>query len=1244
MSQSTIETQSVFDRLNAVALNSKGPVISASPVAVAINGTLQDINLADSNIFLPVKTSDKFLEHTIGYAVQEQAYIAKMNYLLEEGEKLLSSLYSYRSCSRAIPQVQSNDQTNRLEMYETTFTVLQPEVNKMRKFMAFRDAAITGVTDIFAKLIPKARDTELFASTQYLEASARLLDMFVIMDAMKNVKGSMNNDFSMYRRAVQSSNRDISEDETVMQHKLYSFLANQDQYSSELKTRLATLPPTYEEIIIEMMELCATRLETSDFIPARTKHTYYRAIAFALYLLDGAGDDHDITKRKKFKIERFGKLFKACPVVPLFADQYVFLSTIYGKAPHLGNVKWEETDETAKAALARTYSLALNVDATRQEYTDNMSSLKRAVNILRSSEIVAAQTVLKDVYTIVEQSVKLLVRTSTKVLEQSAWKYANPVNPQLVPSIPAEAFSYELAVRYNYSVEDKRALIEYIAMIKNLTTTLLDLEPAILVAINQHIYADIQQFVNLKLNDYHAHASKKKRAVASIMKHLRDILLQPAEEVRESRIKDSPKPHSISPTQLQMLCTVLHLCFSDKAKGMKGGLMKEKDFKDAQVAEVDAFLARTALYFPMLNLEGTVQQVGNLANLWFKEFYLELSKKVQFPISMSLPWLLTESILESNDTEMLQYTFYPFELYNDSAFRALYYLNSKFIYDEIVAEVSLCFDQLIFKTSQKMYSHFKKAAGAIVLSSDLKGDMNLAHMDFALGTYAPILQQKNYQLLGRSLNIPDLIANMMNTYLRKSIDIAISRYEASDFTHIMDLETLIRTVHTTHKLLSEYMSLDPFEDMLAEVDEAMTLGAANGRIVTHTIAELVYDVMPNYTFNNVTNRFLRGPDPFTKPISRNNLSKALVFHLYGSKAQSVAFHAQNGIFKGYMGEEHFHSLVRLVGKTSVAAITAELARQVNAMITDTLSAYIREIAKGTPQALKLPLFEYGTAGTFEYFAAHLKPLLSYAALKSDVLQSFRKVGNAVVIVKFLEDVLAIDGTLQEIQSKAFGSQQLSNNPRSSASLSAENTDSIASPEEQAAIHFQEALKINQQIYAPSPPPAIMETFLTSLRDTLEDAADEWQAHGSLENPRAFFRIWSSLQFTFCVPSVGEGKLVRELFGDGLAWAGCTFIHLLNQTDLFTAFDFNSHVLSAQKADKKAAHLTFGFGSYGGNAPNPVTGEKPPTSDPAGSPIGTPAATAAGLRSDVIQYLESAAFYQNVNEEVFATLVGMQSVI
>lgn len=63
---------------------------------------------------------------------------AFQNQLLDEGQKHAVMLYTWRCCSRAIPQPKSNEQPNRVEIYEKTVEVLSPEVNKLLNFMYFQ--------------------------------------------------------------------------------------------------------------------------------------------------------------------------------------------------------------------------------------------------------------------------------------------------------------------------------------------------------------------------------------------------------------------------------------------------------------------------------------------------------------------------------------------------------------------------------------------------------------------------------------------------------------------------------------------------------------------------------------------------------------------------------------------------------------------------------------------------------------------------------------------------------------------------------------------------------------------------------------------------------------------------------------------------------------------------------------------------------------------------------------------------
>ncbi|CAH0389804.1 unnamed protein product [Bemisia tabaci] len=61
-----------------------------------------------------------------------------MKELLEDGLKHAVMLYTWRCCSRAIPQRKSNEQPNWVEIYEKTAEVLAPEVKKLLNFMYFQ--------------------------------------------------------------------------------------------------------------------------------------------------------------------------------------------------------------------------------------------------------------------------------------------------------------------------------------------------------------------------------------------------------------------------------------------------------------------------------------------------------------------------------------------------------------------------------------------------------------------------------------------------------------------------------------------------------------------------------------------------------------------------------------------------------------------------------------------------------------------------------------------------------------------------------------------------------------------------------------------------------------------------------------------------------------------------------------------------------------------------------------------------
>ena len=72
------------------------------------------------------------------------------------------------------------------------------------------------------------------------------------------------------------------------------------------------------------------------------------------------------------------------------------------------------------------------------------------------------------------------------------------------------------STRYNYSSAEKFAIIEVIAMIKGLQLLMLRMESVFMDAIRRHIYAELQDFVQLVLRDPIRKAIKKKNDVIKV--------------------------------------------------------------------------------------------------------------------------------------------------------------------------------------------------------------------------------------------------------------------------------------------------------------------------------------------------------------------------------------------------------------------------------------------------------------------------------------------------------------------------------------------------------------------------------------------------------------------------------------------------------------------------------------------------------------------------------------------------------
>jgi len=434
----------------------------------------------------------------------ETEQIAKIRELLSHGKDFVNMLYSYRSVSTALPQVKTAEQTNKEDVYEKTFEVLEPEIIKLRNFMYFQQDAIKNFCSNIQMLAQPDKKASIISEEVFYHL-AQMLDLFLILDALKNIKACLNNDFSFYKRAFQFVRKSmVSSDEQAQEnHSLYLFLAFPNSITNNMKKELQKITG-YDDVIALIVTQCTDLLERDSYIMPNEKYALLRVIPYGIFLMDGEQNGENVFKTKKLKLHRIYKVLKRYPVVPLYGDMQMELKSLVDKAAHFEERTWVQFEKEDK--IVKDYELTNYLEDVRvvhdnyvARFTVMMNELK---NELKESKVISTQTATA-VFDLVLQGVRYLSEWTCRVLEQSAWKYAHPKSD----GIPEDAVVYERVVRYNYSINERFVLVEFLSFIKGVGSLMRNFGSLIAPVIRKCIHDEVQYFIQVTLRDPIRHAN-----------------------------------------------------------------------------------------------------------------------------------------------------------------------------------------------------------------------------------------------------------------------------------------------------------------------------------------------------------------------------------------------------------------------------------------------------------------------------------------------------------------------------------------------------------------------------------------------------------------------------------------------------------------------------------------------------------------------------------------------------------------
>lgn len=1152
--------------------------------------------------------------------------INQLNTLIQEGKEMASLLYTYRSCVKALPQLPDSMKHSQADLYLETYQVLDLEMSRLREIQRWQASA---ASKLAADMQRFARPERLVngPTVTHFWSMLKLLDVLLQLDHLKNAKASIPNDFSWYKRTFTQVSTQWQDTDTMREEldDLQIFLSTRWAILLNLHAEMFRTN-TVEDILQVLIVFCVESVELDFALLFPERHTLLRVLP-VLVVLATSSEKESEALYKRVKINRLLNIFKNDPVIPAFPDLHLSPAAILKElSSYFQNFSSQTRLLTLPAPheipprelqdYQRHYLILNHMGTIRAEHDDFSIRFSSAMNqmiILKSSDGADndwSRDIKGNMYDTVVEGFQLLSRWTGRIWEQCAWKFSRPCKEPPVSDSQQDSttfFDYEKVVRWNYTAEERRALLELIGYIKSIGLMMQHCDTLVSEALWETIHMEVQDFVQDKLDTMLRTTFRKKKDLSRILSDMRTLsadwmantskadpeqrsLHQETEEMRKSTFY----PRPVAPTAAQIHCLQFLICELVSGGNLRkpGGLFGNSGsgIPVEDLKQLETFFYKLSFFLHILDYTATIGTLTDLGFLWFREFYLESSRVIQFPIECSLPWMLVDNVIESQDAGLLESILIPLDLYNDSAQHALTYLKQRFLYDEIEAEVDLSFDLLVQKLNEIIFTYYKSCAASTLLDSSF----TYACDDGEKYSVKPlrfdaIFKLRRVMILGRTIDLRSLITQRMNKLFRENIDFLLARFENGDLCGVVELQQLLDILELTHQSISRYLELDSYSLMLSEMQENLSLVSYSSRISSQIWNEMQTDFLPNFILCNTTQRFVRSLKGANHSSRRSNASTGKPYFYCGSHDLTMAYQGLAGLYRDFFGIPHMFAVVKLLGSRSLPGIIRALLDHISSKIT-AMVPKITALQEALPKSIGLLSFDGGIAGCQKI----IHEILTWEAksdVKIEVLHDLKEIGSALYWMSLMDIVLRQIDTTQFMQSAPWlglvpgndgqVKQANSDNTPFTTLLSAATNAVASSP---ACSNPSSFLVMSKQAEAASllyksnlNSGSVLEYALAFTSAALDRHYSKWSATPKtgfidITTSKDFYRVFSGLQYSYLEDSITNPSKKREMLGDSVAWAGCTIMYLLGQQLHFELFDFSYQFLNVAEIENTTASL------------------------------------------------------------------------
>jgi cytoplasmic FMR1 interacting protein len=1151
--------------------------------------------------------------------------INQLNTLVQEGKEMASLLYTYRSCVKALPQLPDSMKQSQGDLYLETYQVLDLEMSRLREIQRWQASAASKLAADMQRFSRPERLVNGPTITHFW-SMLKLLDVLLQLDHLKNAKASIPNDFSWYKRTFTQVSTQWQDTDSMREEldDLQIFLSTRWAILLNLHAEMFRTN-TVEDILQVLIVFCVESLELDFALLFPERHTLLRVLPVLVVLATSSEKENESLYRR-VKITRLLSIFKNDPVIPAFPDLHLSPAAILKElSAYFQNFSSQTRLLTLPAPheisprelqdYQRHYLIVNHIGSIRADHDDFSIRFASAMNqmmILKTSDGTDTEwsrEVKGNMYDMVVEGFQLLSRWTGRIWEQCAWKFSRPCKEVLDSNQASTTFfDYEKVVRWNYTAEERRTLLELVGYIKSIGLMMQGCDTLVAEALWETIHVEVQDFVQDKLDVMLRTTFRKKKDLSRILSDMRTLSADwmansnKTEPELQSMHHDSDEtrqntfyPRPVAPTAAQIHCLQFLICEIVSGGNLRkpGGLFGNSGSGIAveDLKLLETFFYKLSFFLHILDYTATIGTLTDLSFLWFREFYLESSRVIQFPIECSLPWMLVDYALESQEAGILESILMPFDIYNDSAQHALSVLKQRFLYDEIEAEVDLSFDLLVYKLNEIIFSYYKSCAASELLDKSFvaacedSDKYNVKPLRFEV-----IFKLRRVKVLGRTINLRSLITQRMNKLFRENMDFLLERFENGDLCGIVELQLQLEILELTHHFLSKCLELDSYFLMLHEMQENLSLVSYSSRIATQICNEMQNDFLPNFVLCNTTQRFVRSLRGTHQSSQRTNLTSGKPYFYCGSQDLNMAYQSIAGLYRDFFGLPHMIAIVKVVGSRSLPGILRALLDHISTKMT-TMVPKVSGLQEALPKAIGLLPFDGGVAGC-QKFINEILTWEEKAELRTEVLHDLKEIGNALYWIGLLDIALreldtaqfmqtapwlgAIPGNDSQIKLAYTGHTPLTILLSSAANAVVSNP---AFPNPSSFLVMSKQAEAASLLYKSNMNSgSVLEYALAFTSAALDKHYSKWSASPKtgfidITTSKDFYRVFSGLQFVYLEETVLDPSRKYETLGDSVAWASCTIMYLLGQQQHFELFDFSYQFLNVAEVENATISLT-----------------------------------------------------------------------